>query len=87
MYIMTPVKAGREEDSTDYMYKKKYEQLLGNDIRRRGRIPGCRIVVTGYKRLMYTINQAGDPEPLEGHDDDWDERVDPRHAKGMALFE
>ncbi|KAF2447825.1 hypothetical protein P171DRAFT_441729 [Karstenula rhodostoma CBS 690.94] len=87
MYIMTPVKAGREEDSTDFEYKKKYEQVLGQEIRRRGRIRGCGIAITGYKRLVYKINQAGQPEKAEGHEDDWEEFVNPKHAKGMALFE
>jgi hypothetical protein len=87
MYIMTPVKADREEDSTDFLYKKKYEQLLGQEIRRRGRIRGCGTTVTGYKRLIYKINQEGQSEKFEGHEDDWEEYIDPKHAKGMALFE
>ncbi|KAI1466805.1 uncharacterized protein F4812DRAFT_432863 [Daldinia caldariorum] len=92
MYIMTPLnepKKGKElqENSMDFKYRQKYEQLLYQEIRRRGRIRGCGLAMTGYKRLIYKINQAGQPEKAEGHDDDWEEFVNPKHAKGMALFE
>jgi hypothetical protein len=88
MYVMTPVKLGKEEDSEDFLYKKKYTSLLHQELSRRGRIRNLgKDRVTGYKRLYYNINNAGESVKADGHEADWEEYINPKHAKGMALFE
>ncbi|KAL1797005.1 hypothetical protein ACET3X_005545 [Alternaria dauci] len=90
MYVMTPLKDNKSEDSKipeDCMYYKKYARLLFQEVSKRTNIRGLRLVMVPYKRLHYNIDENGNSVRAPGYDDDWDEFVQPTHAKGMALFE
>lgn len=84
---MTPFEDGAKEDSVKFMYKQKYEVLLPQELQRRGRIRGLEVEMSGYRRLKYEINDEGQPVKKKGYEADWEEFMNPKHAKGMALFE
>ncbi|KAI8936842.1 hypothetical protein NX059_006079 [Plenodomus lindquistii] len=66
---------------------ERLRQHLFQEMRKRTNIRGLRLVMVPYKRLHYNIDENGNAVRAPGYDDDWDELVQSRHAKGMALFE
>lgn len=86
-YIMTPLRDGADEGSTAYKYANKIN-LLTNELRlRRNLGQGLRVVIHGYKRLHYNIDNDGNSVLRPGSEADFEELTNPQHAKGMALFE